>query len=330
MLLQNFWHYWNWIVPFAIFVAKLCHCHYYHRRTGRKSSVLILNGQALLPALGDQESHFVGGIETVFRGIDDLAFVITANRVHVYETVEGRDLADFGLVQVAAYPRPTATLINALTAYLEANRVTVVNATGVAAPTKLFQYLRFAQAGLPVPSTLYLAPGQLAESYDRIVAQLGMPFVLKALSASGGRHNYLISDEREFARQLDAAHERVRFLAQEFIPNDSAFRLFVFGGEVRIILRSTSPNGSHLTNTEQGGEAALVDPTGFDPAVQRLAVRAASLIGSDVACVNMMQDLISREWYILDANSNPAIATGPFVEDKLNAYSTYLKKRLAD
>lgn len=335
MLSHSFGQYWYLALPVvalaldiacALLPAFRRNAWNGNRCTTGARSLLIINGQPLDAA----DDSFIEGVETVFRSIDDLAFVISVDRrVRVYETVEGRDLANFGLVQVAGYPRPTATLINAVTAYLRSYRVPIINANGVAAPTKLFHYLLLAQAGLPVPATVYLSPGLLERSYDSVVSEVGSPFVLKALSASGGRHNYLIIDQDAFSRQLlRFRHTNVRFLAQTFVANDSTYRLLVFGDEVRLAIRCTSRNGSHLTNTEQGGHATLIGPELLDPDVRRLAVRAAALIGCDVAGVNLMQDLITGEWFILDTNSAPPTGTGPFIEDRAVAYATYLRKRL--
>lgn len=54
-----------------------------------------------------------------------------------------------------------------------------------------------------------------------------------------------------------------------------------------------------------------------------------SLIGCDVAGVNLMQDLITGEWFMLDTNTAPPIGTGPFMKDRSVAYAAYLKKRLS-
>jgi glutathione synthase/RimK-type ligase-like ATP-grasp enzyme len=284
---------------------------------GHRPSALILNGEALL-ADAESGGPFADGVDTVFRGIDDLAFAIETGRVCLYETVDGRDLAEFALVQVAAYPRPTATLLNAIADYLRHRRVRAVNMAGVSAPTKLFQYVRFAQAGLPVPATVCLAPRLLVDSYQDLVERLGLPFVLKAIGANGGRYNHLIGNERDFGRRLGESDDRCgRHLVQEFIPSDTTLRLLVLGGGVRVATRQTGVGG---------GQSVLVDVAGLDPAVKGLAVRAAALIGCDVAGVDLIQHWTTRQWYVLDATSNPAIGTGAFADAKLGAYSSYLRR----
>src|SRR4051794_28453775 len=95
---------------------------------------LILNGEGL----SEHVDLLTTGIEVVFRGIDELAMDIGPGGARIWETVDGRDLGDFGLVQILAYQRPTGTLVNAIADYLAAKGVRAVNIAGIGAPTKLF------------------------------------------------------------------------------------------------------------------------------------------------------------------------------------------------
>ncbi|MER7000938.1 hypothetical protein [Streptomyces sp. NPDC000410] len=293
-------------------------------------SLLVINGDVFRR----DRPHFaglnVGSVETVYCGIEDLAFSIDTPRTCVWETVEGRDLADFGLVQVVAYPRPTVTLLSAVASYLEHKNRPALNAAAVSAPTKLYQLMVLAQAGLPVPTTLHLPRRVLPKSFQHLAARLGLPFVLKAINASGGRLNFLIENEVHFLRHvLDPAHDTVGFLAQEFIPNNGTFRILVFGEETPIVMHRCSTDGTHLTNTERGGHATLFDTESFDPAVMDMAVRAASLMGCDIAGVNVVQDRQTRQWHLLEVTASPAIGSGAFATEKTAAYSSYLQARLS-
>lgn len=289
-------------------------------------SALVINGDHLTPALPMLE-----GLDVVFRNIDELYFGIVDGEAAIAETVTGRDLNDFGLVQLASYPRPTASLISAMVAYLDYHDVPAINMTGIGVPTKLSQYVRFALAGLPVPPTVYLTRVALLESFPVLARELELPFVLKALGGTNGRHNYLISDEREFAERLSAleccAHT---YLAQRLVPNDTTYRLLVLGGMSSVVVRRTWAPGSHLTNTSRGGIGTLVEPGECDPSAVQVALKAAQLLGNDVVSVNVMQDWTTGGWYLLGADTNPALASGVFVAEKLAAYSAYLRRRLRD
>lgn len=297
--------------------------------TTNSGSALIINGLSLLPVGELCAPATVDGINIIFRSINDLAFAIEPDRVRVYETISERDLADFGLVHVVEYPRPTAVLLSAIADYLRIHKVPAVNIAGIGPPTKLFQYVRLAQAGLPIPKTVYRSPRLLADSYAELVDEFGLPFVLKAMHTSGGRFNYLISCEGDLIRYLQEPAKAYRFLAQKFIPNDATIRILVFDEEATFAIRRTGVDELYLTNTAQGGRAVLLATKELDPVAARLAVQAASLVGYEVAGVNLIQDWTTGQWYVLDVNSSPAIATGAFVQQKLEAYSSYLKHKLA-
>jgi glutathione synthase/RimK-type ligase-like ATP-grasp enzyme len=295
----------------------------------RSRSALILNGEALVTGDDDAGQPRIDGVRAVFRSIDDLAFTIETGRVCVRETVGGADLANFALVQVAAYRRPTGALLNAVAEYLRDKRVRAVNAGGVGAPTKLFQYVRFAQAGIPVPATTYLPARLLVDSYADLAHTLGLPFILKALSTSGGRLSFLIGNESDFVDRLhDPNHRNVLFLAQEFVPNNTTYRVLVLGNEAPVVIRRTSVGTTHLTNATRGERSDLIDRTTFDQVARRLAVRAASVMRYEVACVNLIQHWTNRNWYVLDVNPTPLIAAGAFASDKLEAYASYLERTL--
>ncbi|MEU8530475.1 hypothetical protein AB0C77_33540 [Streptomyces sp. NPDC048629] len=291
--------------------------------------LLIINGEAFVNGPHGESAFMESGVRTSFCGIDDIVFDIETGHPRVYETSEGRDLADFGLVQVAAYPRPTASLISALCAYLEGRGRPVVNIGHVAVPTKLYQLLRLAQAGVPVPPTVLFPRRLLHGSYEELRERLGHPFVVKALNSSGGRLNYLVRSETEFQLPLlDPTQERTLFVAQSYVPHNGTFRLLVMGGEAPIVMHRCSTDGTHLTNTEQGGHATLFEPDTFDAEARDMALRAAALFGFEIAGVNLVQDRTTGTWQILEVTSNPAIGQGAFAAEKTDAYRAYLSKRL--
>ncbi|MFI1398202.1 RimK family alpha-L-glutamate ligase [Streptomyces sp. NPDC020681] len=292
--------------------------------------LLVINGEAFQPEYGASAGLELGEVKAYFCGIDDIAFSVETGRTRVYETTCGRDLAEFRLIQIAAYPRPTATLLSSISAYLEHRRRPSAKTAAISAPTKLYQLMVLAQDGLPVPATFHLPRRLLNGSFADLAGRLGLPFVLKAMNASGGRLNFLIESEVDFLRHVeDPAHAKVDFLTQQFIPNNGTFRTLVFGRDVPIIMHRCTTNGSHLSNTDQGGHATLFDVETFEADVLDMAVRAVDLMGCEVAGVNLVQDRQTRQWYLLEVTSSPALGTGAFAEEKTRAYSSYLRAKLS-
>jgi hypothetical protein len=248
----------------------------------------------------------------------------------VHETVSGWDLEDFSFVQVASFPGPTGTLLNAVAAYLLHQGVDAVNMEGVGAPTRLLQYVRFGQAGMPVPAARYLPPRLLQAAYPDLAGQFGLPFVLTALRGGGGRQDFLITNEPSFDARLRAgAQTRAMFLAREFVPADDSYHLLVMGGQVPLVIRKPlSLDRARPPGTPAGEHAELTDPAAFDPRARRLAIQAASLMGYDVAGAEIAQHCTTGEWYVLNTNATPLTSGADFVADKLSAYASYLERKL--
>jgi glutathione synthase/RimK-type ligase-like ATP-grasp enzyme len=215
-------------------------------------------------------------------------------------------------------------------AYLLHQGVEAVNMEDIGAPTRLLQYVRFAQAGIPVPAARYLPPRLLEDSYPDLADQLGLPFILTALRGGGGRQDFLVVDGSSFAARLHAdGQARAVFLAREFIPADDSHHLLVMGGQVRIVVRK--PLRLDLTSPPDDSaekHAALIDPVTFDPCAQRLAIQAASLMGCDVADTEIARHCATGEWYVLNTKTSPAISGGDFGAEKLGAYTAYLERKL--
>lgn len=293
-------------------------------RSARGKPALVINGDPL--AASDMSSD----VDIVCRDVDELAFQIETGWVSITETVHGRDLTDFGLVQVMGFPRPTGVLVNVVAEYLDRHRVPAVNLAGIGVPSRLLQYVRFAMAGLPVPRTFYLAPRTLVDSYAMLADELDLPFMLRSLGTGRRQRSFLIGSEmdlRERLRKLPSSAESL--LAQQLIPADETYRLLVLGGGVRLVMRSAWTVTADPDETATGGGTALISAVELDPVARRMAAAAADLVGSEVVAIDLLQHWRTREWYIVSADPNPAIASGPFTAAKMSVFRDYLRERLA-
>jgi glutathione synthase/RimK-type ligase-like ATP-grasp enzyme len=289
---------------------------------------LIINGEGLLQAQEHLADDLLDGMQVVFRDIDDLAVHIGPSGVRVHETVDGRDLADFGLVQLLGYQRPTGTLLSAVGDYLASRGVRTVNVTGIGAPTKLYKYVRMANRGLSLPSTVYLPPWLLGSSYAALVAQLDLPFVLKTVTGGKGRMTSLVTGEDVFMQCLrNSAHARLGFLAQELVPPDDSLLVLVLGGHALLASQHHPDAGAPLARCDWL-DASLCDLDRLDETARETAERAAASLEYDIAGVHVIRHWTTRQWRVLDVNPNPPLASGRHATDKVRAYSEYLKRRL--
>jgi glutathione synthase/RimK-type ligase-like ATP-grasp enzyme len=199
------------------------------------------------------------------------------------------------------------------------------------ASSKLYQYVNLRESGLKVPRSVFMMPPELAKAYDYLRKSLGLPFILKDNQGRKGEHNYLIKDKSSFDKACKLAVEgEKQLIAQAFIPNNSDYRVLVFGTKIALVIKRTrTSDATHLNNTSQGAKASLVPTTDLPAIIQKGCVQAAKLLERQVAGVDIVQDKISGVWYCLEVNNGPQLATGSFTDEKQAAFAAYLERKLA-
>ena len=153
-------------------------------------------------------------------------------------------------------------------------------------------------AGLPTPRTI------VTECFDEAVAafaELGGDVILKPLFGSEGKGMLRLTDA-DLAHRIFRALELGRYVyyLQEYIPHDDwDIRAFVLGGQ--LLAASARRGNGWKTNVAQGARSEAL---ALDPTLAALALRAASLVGTDYAGVDIV---CSRQGdpFVLEVNSIP-------------------------
>ena len=208
------------------------------------------------------------GIDLKLTTYDDLVFYCggDGNRIVIAETNE--DISVYGLTYFRTSKVYGHLYVSASIAqYLYNRNLDFIDRTVIQTPSpdKLFEYVTLADKGLKIPATIFMLPTRMEKSYEMIVANLGLPFILKDTQGSKGNNNYLINTKNEFDRAMFQAKELgVWLMAQKYIPNDSDYRLLVIGGQVVVVIkRSRQDETTHLNNISQGAKAEFIDPSTF-------------------------------------------------------------------
>jgi len=191
---------------------------------------------------------------------------------------------------------------------------------------KLSQMARLVRADLSVPESVYLPRDKYAEHFEQLGAELGLPFIFKAIDGSTGNFNYLIRTKTALEAAL-AANPVRHFVAQRFIPNEADLRVLIVGGKIRLIIerRRTDPN-THLNNTSKGAKARLVSVGVLDASLRKVALRAVQTMKRDVGGVDLMVEQGTERPYILEVNASPQIGSGAFTAEKLDVFADYFKE----
>ena len=249
----------------------------------------------------------------------------------------GEDIANYGLVyfrtsRVLGHSYVSATIAQ----YLENRNIDYIDraVNQCPDPAKIYQYIIMTDNNISVPRTIFMLPSKLALAYEKIVAELGLPFILKDTKGFKGQNNYLVDTKAAFDRIIrQSADLGVWLLAQEYIANDLDYRLLVLGGQLVLAIKRERVGGassSHLNNISQGGKAELVDIASFPSSLINSVVAATRLLRLQIAGVDIIQDKKTKLWYCLEVNQSPQIYTGVFIEEKQAAIAKYLSQRLTN
>jgi len=155
--------------------------------------------------------------------------------------------------------------------------------------------------GLPVTGLAY-AP----DDTEDLLALVGKaPYVVKLIEGAQGTGVVLAETSQAAESVIDAFRGlQAQFLVQEFIgeAQGSDLRCFVIGGEVVASMQRTAKEGDFRANLHRGGSAVEIEIT---PEERRTAIRAAKVMGLNVAGVDLMRS--HRGPVVLEVNSTPGL-----------------------
>jgi len=244
----------------------------------------------------------------------------------------GEDLAMYDIVHFKT--SETRDITASLAHYCINNGTKILDPIIQHFPTtsKLYEYTLLANNGIRIPDSVFVTIRTLKTQFETITKDIGLPFVLKGIHVSKGEYNYLIKDEKSFKNALkEADEEQVYLIAQKFIPNDSDYRVLIFGQTIELVIERKKPaEDTHLNNTSKGGSAVLHEVEHLPADVCHDSLRAAALLGRDVAGVDMMQGSEDGLWYCLEVNDGPQIASGAYVEEKAEAFAQFINRKLGE
>ncbi len=189
---------------------------------------------------------------------------------------------------------------------------------------KLRAHQLLARSGVPMPITSYAHAANATEDLIKFVG--GAPLIVKIMQSTHGA-GVVLAETNKAAESVITAFRGLNadFLVQEFIKeaNGADIRCFVIGDKVIAAMKRQGAEGEFRSNLHMGGTASLVKLT---PAERALAVRAAKVIGLDLAGVDIIRS--AHGALVLEVNSSPGLngietATG---KDIAGAIIEYIEK----
>ena len=178
---------------------------------------------------------------------------------------------------------------------------------------KAWQMLKLAEAGIPVPKTVY---GSLWFLYQ-IAAdhKFGFPLILKGSGGDRGTRVFKADNLGELERLVrdlrkTETEEGKRYMLQEYIENKGDYRVLVLGDKVLGVMKRTALGGDFRNNFSMWGSVEVSD---LPEEIKRMAVEAAKICGLLVAGVDIVpkskiKDQKSKTWNdyaVLEVNKGP-------------------------
>ncbi|MBD3653626.1 30S ribosomal protein S6--L-glutamate ligase [Kangiella sp.] len=230
---------------------------------------------------------------------------ITSNRPTVHSKVQGevRQL-EFD----AVIPRIGASVTAYGTAVLrqfEVGGVYSVNESIAITRSrdKLRAHQLLARKGVGMPITSY---AHSVEATDELIESVGgAPLIVKVIESTHG-NGVVLAETNKAAESLINAFRSLNadFLVQEFIKEagGSDIRCFVVGDKVIAAMQRSAKEGEFRSNLHRGGSAQVIK---LKPEERALAVRAAKVMGLDVAGVDLIRS--AHGPLVIEVNSSPGL-----------------------
>ena len=242
---------------------------------------------------------------------------------------EGKELPPLAV----AIPRIGAKVTShglAVVRQLEAMGVPLVNGAQAIAQSrdKLRCLQLLAAQGVDIPRTV-LARG--ASDVDLLLEQVGgLPAILKLIQGTQGVGVMIAHSRAEVESFLSTLWDLGQeILLQEVIAESTArdVRALVVGDRVVGAMRREARAGEFRSNLHRGASGAAID---LDPAFSAAAVRAARVLGLDVAGVDLLESSTGPK--VMEVNSSPGFeglekATGLDIAAAIVAHAAALAER---
>lgn len=263
--------------------------------------------------------------------LEDLVFYYDGKSLKVL--LSGDDIAQFDGLFLVGWFKTKKLEDTALSVakYFEHHGKKVLNTEALftRSTTKLSQYVIAALHGVSVTPFIFSNNTKLLQQELKKWPH-GYPIIVKGTQASRGRDNYLVESYDGVCKAFSSLKkdDNLRFVVQQFVPNNGDYRIIVMGDSVKYVIHREATGGSHLNNTSQGGIAHEVALDQLPVAVLEQSVTIARLLRREITGVDMIAHSQTGDFYMLEINNMPQLATGALVDEKLHQLDAFLHQEM--
>ncbi len=254
---------------------------------------------------------------------DELQFWLDGENSAVNPASSGEDIRSYNKVISLVTPYWwQAYRLNALACYCRRHQVELVDDEYAYFTGKLYQMWKYWEVGLPVPQT---ASGDAKFLQEILETKFGGTGILKTNNGSKGQGVFLVKSSAEVQEIMQDKTETV-FLLQNFIPNQGDYRVILFDYEPKMVIYRSACGKDYRNNTALGGKATLIPVEQVDSRILDLAIKAAKAYKARIAGADIIQNAETGQYYVLEVNHTPQLASGTFVDEKAVQVRKFLEK----
>ena len=266
-------------------------------RTSKKMVLDLKSASPLLTMMGENDfAYDLGNFQT-------MEFFIETGNTEIYYNEKLLSGCKSVYIKRAGKYQPIATLI---ARFLKKRNIPFVDTYHVYGSIngKLAQMFVLAENNLLIPKT-YFSLTYTREKLARASEFLKFPIVAKKILSRQGKGVYLLKTQDELFSFIDKA-EHEKFILQEFIPNESDFRIFITGTVVGALEERIRQNGEEFRNNASlGGREIYSDPNKISVPLRELALQAAQVLHIEVAGVDIVVSSMNKKMYLFEVNKSP-------------------------
>jgi len=204
---------------------------------------------------------------------------------------------------------------------------------------KAWQMLKLAEAGIPVPKTIYGSLWFLHETMKSTPDPsfeerrgINFPVIVKGSGGDRGTRVFKADNLAELEKLVRGlrkteTEEGKRYMLQEYIENKGDYRVLILGNKVLgVMKRSCQSAGEFRNNFSVGGKVEVAE---LSEAVKQMAIKAAEVCEIAIAGVDVMPK--GGGYVVLEVNKGPQFtgfmkATGIDVPMEIVKYLVSLAK----
>ncbi|MDQ3123927.1 MAG: RimK/LysX family protein [bacterium] len=275
----------------------------------------------------------VEGTEINLIHYDDLAFWFD-DQPKITLVSTGQDLADTKIIYFKNYKKYPEHAV-AVAQYARYRNVVFRDEEvgRFISTSKLSEMMLLNTHGLPIPRGVAMASDIMIKHADEVITYVGLPLVLKDVFSDRGKNNYFIESKEELTSRLKSSAKECYFVAQKYVPNNGFSRVLVLGKDsVMMVDRSQAVSKKlerrHLNKPLGGANAKLVDAGKVPSKLSAMATKASEVLQRQIAGVDLIQDIASKKWYILEVNYNPGMVGSSFELQKATVFGKYIAKEM--